>query len=62
MLWELTQGELGKAPSAVTDSLPSTLPDTSVADEAGPSSARLDDSEEEEDLEEMKERLSALRS
>lgn len=61
VLWELTQGELGKAPSAVTDSLPSTAPESSLADEAGPSSAGLE-SEEEEDLEEMKERLSALRS
>lgn len=61
MLWELTQGELGKAPSAVTDSLPPVDASTSVADQAGPSSAGVD-SEEEEDLEEMKERLSALRS
>ncbi|XP_046441517.1 charged multivesicular body protein 3-like isoform X1 [Daphnia pulex] len=46
VLWEITAGQLGKAPAAVTDSLP--VPE-SVADD-------------EEDLEEMQSRLQALKS
>nr|CAG4640405.1 EOG090X0EF4 [Daphnia pulex]SVE85157.1 EOG090X0EF4 [Daphnia pulex] len=46
VLWEITAGQLGKAPAAVTDSLP--VPE-SVADN-------------EEDLEEMQSRLQALKS
>ena len=49
VLWEITAGQLGQAPAAVTDSLP-------VPESAG---ATADD---EEDLEEMQSRLQALKS
>nr|CAG4649721.1 EOG090X0EF4 [Scapholeberis mucronata]SVE93906.1 EOG090X0EF4 [Scapholeberis mucronata] len=49
VLWEITAGQLGKAPAAVTDSLPVSEPVGAVADE-------------EEDLEEMQSRLQALKS
>nr|KAG5693835.1 hypothetical protein BaRGS_004443 [Batillaria attramentaria] len=55
VLWELTAGELGKAPEAVEDSLPAE----SVGATAGPSYA---DEEEEGDMSEMQARLEALRS
>lgn len=54
VLWELTAGQLGKAPTAVTESLPSQ-----DIQEAGPSSAISDD---EDDVTKMQERLQALRS
>lgn len=53
VLYELTSGELGKAPEVVQDSLP-------VA-EGGASAAALE-SDGEEDMEDMKARLEALRS
>ncbi|XP_064599920.1 charged multivesicular body protein 3-like [Liolophura sinensis] len=52
VLFDLTAGELGKAPAAVADSLPT--------EEQGATAAVED--EEEEDVEEMKARLEALRS
>lgn len=54
MLWELTAGQLGQAPAAVTD----TLPAAGVSEAAG-ASAVLEDVEE---LEDMQSRLQALRS
>ncbi|KAH7980764.1 hypothetical protein HPB49_019062 [Dermacentor silvarum] len=54
VLWELTAGQLGKAPTAVTESLPSE-----DIQEAGPSSAVVED---EDDVTKMQERLQALRS
>ena len=48
VLWEITAGQLGKAPAAVTDSLP--VPQSAAAEE------------EEDDLEEMQSRLQALKS
>lgn len=51
VLWELTKGEIGRAPDAVGDSLPTAEP--AVADQQ---------SDGEEDLESMQERLQALRS
>ncbi|XP_067000394.1 charged multivesicular body protein 3 [Anabrus simplex] len=53
VLWELTAGQLGQAPAAVTD----TLPPTSVAEPS--TSATVED---EDELEEMQSRLQALRS
>lgn len=53
VLWELTAGTLGKAPAAVSDSLPAR------AELAGPSAVADSD---DEDVEAMKERLEALRS
>nr|CAG4635095.1 EOG090X0EF4 [Alona affinis] len=50
VLWEITAGQLGKAPAAVTDSLP-VRPQASAAVE-----------DDEEDLEEMQSRLQALKS
>lgn len=50
MLWEITAGQLGQAPAAVTDSLPVPEASAAVADD------------EEEDLEEMQSRLQALKS
>ncbi len=47
VLWEITAGQLGQAPAAVTDSLP--VPEAAAADD-------------EEDLEEMQSRLQALKS
>jgi charged multivesicular body protein 3 len=54
VLWELTAGQLGQAPAAVTD----TLPSSGVSEAAG-ASAVLEDVEE---LEDMQSRLQALRS
>lgn len=54
VLWELTAGQLGQAPAAVTD----TLPASGVSEAAG-TSAVLEDVEE---LEDMQSRLQALRS
>nr|CAG4648914.1 EOG090X0EF4 [Polyphemus pediculus] len=48
VLWEITAGQLGKAPAAVTDSFPV------------PAAAAAED--EEEELEEMQSRLKALKS
>jgi len=48
VLWEITAGQLGKAPAAVTDSLP--VPELAAAEE------------EEDDLEAMQSRLQALKS
>ncbi|KAG0413856.1 hypothetical protein HPB47_008998, partial [Ixodes persulcatus] len=55
VLWELTAGTLGKAPTAVTESLPSE--DVEVA---GPSTSLAE--EEDDDVSKMQERLQALRS
>uniref|UniRef100_A0AAY5EGU1 Charged multivesicular body protein 3 n=1 Tax=Electrophorus electricus TaxID=8005 RepID=A0AAY5EGU1_ELEEL len=52
ILFEITAGALGKAPSKVTDALPEPEP-------AGATAASED---EEEDIEEMQSRLAALRS
>jgi len=54
VLWELTAGQLGQAPAAVTDSLPATR----VSEAAGASAVM----EDEEELEDMQSRLQALRS
>ncbi|GAB6032156.1 Charged multivesicular body protein 3 [Chamberlinius hualienensis] len=51
VLWEITAGHLGKAPAAVSDSLPAT----SLA-------AAAADSDEDVDVTEMQSRLEALRS
>ncbi|XP_046905957.1 charged multivesicular body protein 3 isoform X1 [Hypomesus transpacificus] len=53
ILYEITAGALGKAPSKVTDALPEMEP-------AG--AAAASDEESEEDIEEMQSRLAALRS
>ncbi|XP_006629697.1 charged multivesicular body protein 3 [Lepisosteus oculatus] len=53
ILFEITAGALGKAPSKVTDELPEMEP-------AGP--APVSEDEPEEDIEEMQSRLAALRS
>ncbi|KAF7666451.1 hypothetical protein LDENG_00108780 [Lucifuga dentata] len=53
ILFEITAGALGKAPSKVTDALPEMEP-------AGATAASGDESEE--DIEEMQSRLAALRS
>ncbi|CAH0395532.1 unnamed protein product [Bemisia tabaci] len=52
ILWELTEGQLGQAPAAVTDT-PQSVPGTSKAEES-----TVDD---EKELEEMQNRLQALR-
>ncbi|KAL8586377.1 hypothetical protein ACOMHN_022992 [Nucella lapillus] len=57
VLYELTAGELGKAPEAVEDSLPAE----SMGATAGPSHL-ADEEEEEEDMSAMRARLEALRS
>ncbi|XP_073418186.1 charged multivesicular body protein 3 isoform X3 [Dendrobates tinctorius] len=54
ILFEITAGALGKAPSKVTDALPEAIED-------GATAAVVSD-EEEEDLEAMQSRLAALRS
>ncbi|BFZ01198.1 hypothetical protein BsWGS_04237 [Bradybaena similaris] len=61
VLYELTAGELGKAPAAVNDSLPVHEVEGATA---GPSRvpAAAVALEEEDDLEDMKARLEALRS
>lgn len=52
ILWELTDGKLGEAPA-----VPSAAPSVEPA-----STSKVNDQEEEEDLEDMKNRLEALRS
>ncbi|XP_037091946.1 charged multivesicular body protein 3-like [Pollicipes pollicipes] len=51
VLWEITKGEIGRAPDAVADSLPAAEP-----------AAAAQESDGEEQLEAMQERLQALRS
>ncbi|XP_034714757.1 charged multivesicular body protein 3 [Etheostoma cragini] len=53
ILFEITAGALGKAPSKVTDALPEIKP---------PAAAAASDDESEEDIEAMQSRLAALRS
>ncbi|KAG6925387.1 RNF103-CHMP3 readthrough [Chelydra serpentina] len=53
ILFEITAGALGKAPSKVTDALPETEPIGAVG---------IADEEEEEDIEAMQSRLATLRS
>ncbi|XP_024285977.1 charged multivesicular body protein 3 isoform X3 [Oncorhynchus tshawytscha] len=53
ILFEITAGALGKAPSKVTDALPEMEP---------PAAAAASEDESEEDIEEMHSRLAALRS
>jgi len=55
VLWEITAGQLGAAPAAVTD----TLPSTSTLKEPEEVAAVA---EAEEDISEMQKRLEALRS
>ena len=54
ILFEITAGALGKAPSKVTDALPEHEPE-------GATAAVVDD-DEEEDIEAMQSRLATLRS
>ncbi|KAK7109624.1 charged multivesicular body protein 3-like [Littorina saxatilis] len=56
VLFELTAGELGKAPAAVEDSLPAEA----MGATAGPS--HVEEEEEEDDMTAMQARLEALRS
>lgn len=56
ILWEVTAGQLGKAPAAVHDSLPAT------AVEEGASAAAVSDTEGDDDITNMQARLEALRS
>lgn len=56
VLWDLTAGQLGKAPTAVTESLPSV-----DLEKAGPSAIAMDD-DDDDDVTKMQERLQALRS
>lgn len=51
VLWELTKGQLGEAPDAVADTLPT-----------GATAAAVEDEDEEEDVGAMAARLDALRS
>jgi len=53
VLFELTAGQLGAAPNAVSDSLPSTSTAEAVVE---------DDTAEDEEIQEMKKRLEALKS
>lgn len=55
ILFEITAGALGKAPSKVTEPLPELSP-------GGAAAASDEESEEEEDIEAMQSRLAALRS
>lgn len=55
ILFEITAGALGKAPSKVTEPLPELSP-------GGAAAASEEESEEEEDIEAMQSRLAALRS
>ncbi|CAG2106265.1 unnamed protein product, partial [Medioppia subpectinata] len=55
VLWELTAGQLGAAPAAVSD----TLPSVGEASAAPASASAVD---EDEDISEMQQRLQALRS
>ncbi|KAJ8866061.1 hypothetical protein PR048_033585 [Dryococelus australis] len=57
VLWELTAGALGRAPAAVTDSLPPQAAGAKAASTSTPVAH-----EDEEELEEMQSRLEALRS
>lgn len=57
VLWELTAGQIGKAPDAVRDSLP-----VPPAREKAAAAAALDSESDEEDVSKMQERLEALRS
>ncbi|KAM8940341.1 charged multivesicular body protein 3 [Pelodytes ibericus] len=54
ILFEITAGALGKAPSKVTDALPEPMPEGAAA--------AMEDEDDEEDLEAMQSRLEALRS
>ncbi|XP_055504987.1 charged multivesicular body protein 3-like isoform X1 [Leucoraja erinacea] len=56
ILFEVTAGALGKAPSKVTDALPEPEPELKGA------TAASDEGEAEEEIEEMQSRLAALRS
>ncbi|CAG5123209.1 unnamed protein product [Candidula unifasciata] len=62
VLYELTAGELGKAPAAVNDSLPVTEVEGATAGPSRVAAATAVAIEEEDDLEDMKARLEALRS
>ncbi|EGW03669.1 RING finger protein 103 [Cricetulus griseus] len=57
ILFEITAGALGKAPSKVTDALPEPEPSGAMA-----ASEEGEDEEDEEDLEAMQSRLATLRS
>lgn len=54
ILWEVTAGQMGQAPAMVTDALP--------AEPEGAAALEPDEAEPEEDMEEMRSRLEALRS
>ncbi|EDL90997.1 vacuolar protein sorting 24 (yeast), isoform CRA_a [Rattus norvegicus] len=56
ILFEITAGALGKAPSKVTDALPEPEPAGAMAASEG------DEEDDEEDLEAMQSRLATLRS
>lgn len=56
ILWEVTAGTIGKAPAVATDALP-----TAEGASALPVSPEADE-ESEEDMEEMRSRLQALKS
>ncbi|KAF4525357.1 hypothetical protein B566_EDAN007840 [Ephemera danica] len=60
VLWELTQGQLGRVPAPVTDSLPPTAMGDALPDEALGAASMVEDDPDE--LEEMQSRLKALRS
>ncbi|KAK0054642.1 charged multivesicular body protein 3 [Biomphalaria pfeifferi] len=67
VLYEITAGELGKAPAAVEDSLPETEGARAPAARAGPSrvaaaAVALEDDDDDGDIDDMKARLEALRS
>ncbi|GFS16809.1 charged multivesicular body protein 3, partial [Elysia marginata] len=67
VLYEITAGELGKAPEAVDDSLPVLDTEGAKAAKAGPSrsgatAVALGDDDDDDDIDEMKARLEALRS
>lgn len=57
VLWEVTQGKLGEAPSVPTGAV--SVPTVAVEEDAGPSVEVEDD---EDDMKEMQSRLQALRS
>ncbi|OBS80236.1 hypothetical protein A6R68_21559 [Neotoma lepida] len=57
ILFEITPGPLGKAPSKVTDALPEPEPSGAMA-----ASEEGEDEEDEEDLEAMQSQLATLRS
>ncbi|XP_068227041.1 charged multivesicular body protein 3 [Palaemon carinicauda] len=54
ILWEVTAGQMGEAPAMVTDALP--------AEPEGAAAIEPEEAEPEEDMEEMRSRLEALRS